>query len=69
VGQTALEAGTHELQTDTGILGVSLDGERGPVTVWVVVGEGPFSAADALHAIASHGSDALGVARVNVHVE
>jgi hypothetical protein len=69
VGQTALEAGTHELQTETGILGVSLDGERGAVTVWVVVGEGPFSASDALRAIERHGSAALGVARVNVRVE
>lgn len=69
VGVTALKAGTHELQTDTGLLGVTLDGEQGDVTVWVVVGETPFSAEAAISAIGSKGSADLGVAQVHVHVE
>jgi hypothetical protein len=69
VGEVALQAGTHELQTDAGLLGVTLDGERGAVKVWVVVGEVPFSGVLALEAISSQGSRELAAASVSVQVE
>lgn len=69
VGATELQAGTHELQNDTGLLGVTLEGEHGEVSVWVVAGETPFSRDAALSAIDSLGTPELGVARVKVHVE
>jgi hypothetical protein len=69
VGQVAMRAGTHELQTEAGLLGVTLEGERGEVRVWVVVGEAPFSAETALEAIASpHGGDVV-AASIRVQVD
>jgi hypothetical protein len=69
VGQSALKAGTHELLTDTGLLGVSLDSEQGAVRVWVVVGEGPFGTDSALQAIRGQGAPELAAASVLVRVE
>jgi hypothetical protein len=69
VGETALRAGPQEIQTDTGLLGVTLEGEHGDVAVWVVVGEAPFTGDAALNAINSLGTPELGVARVRVQVE
>ncbi|AGC46719.1 hypothetical protein MYSTI_05441 [Myxococcus stipitatus DSM 14675] len=35
LGQFALEAGTHDLQGAQGLSGVSLEGESGPLTLWL----------------------------------
>jgi hypothetical protein len=64
-----VRAGLHELERDEGLLGVDLTGEAGPVTVWVVVGEVPMTAAAALAAVHSAGTPELAVARVRVLVE
>lgn len=69
IGEAELRAGTHEIRTDTGLLGVSLEGERGDLNVWIVVGDGPFSSEAAVRAIQSGGSAELATARVNVNVE
>ncbi len=69
VGQTAVRAGTFDLQNDTGLLGVTLEGEVGEVSVWVVVGETPFSQQAAVTAITSGVFNELGVARVRLTVE
>jgi hypothetical protein len=36
LGRFPLEAGTHDLSTPEGLLGVSLEGESGPLTLWLV---------------------------------
>lgn len=69
VGQTAVRAGTFDLQNDTGLLGVTLENEVGDVSVWVVVGEGPFTQESAITAITSGNGNELGLARVRLHVE
>lgn len=69
VGQSALKAGTHELVTEAGLLGVALDTEQGPVRVWVVVGEAPFGTDSALRAIRGQGGSDLAAASVLVRVE
>lgn len=69
LGVTELEAGTHELRTDTGLLGVSLAGEQGQLSVWIVAAERPFSHEEAFRAIEAHGSPDLAAARVRVNVE
>lgn len=69
IGETEVRAGQHEVRTETGVLGVSLDGERGEVTVWIVAGEGPFTQAAAAAAMRSGGTSALAAGRVHVNVE
>jgi hypothetical protein len=69
IGETEVRSGTHEIRTDTGLLGVSLGGERGELTVWIVVGDGPFSNEAALQAIEARGTSDLATARVRVNVE
>lgn len=69
IGVTELRSGTHEIRTDTGLLGVSMEGERGELSVWIVVGEGPFTHEAALGAIESRGTSELATARVKVNVE
>lgn len=69
LGVVRVRAGLHELERDDGLLGVDLTGEAGAVTVWVVVGEAPMTAAEALSAVHSHGTPELAVARVHVFVE
>jgi hypothetical protein len=69
VGQTAVRAGTFDLQNDSGLLGVTLENESGEVSVWVVVGETPFTQEVAVTAITSGVFNELGVARVRLHVE
>lgn len=69
LGVVRVRAGLHELERDDGLLGVDLAGEAGPVTVWVVVGESPMTAAQARSAVQSHGTPELAVARVHVFVE
>ena len=69
IGETALSSGKHEIRTDTGLLGVSLEGERGDLSVWIVVGESPFSNEAAIHAIEARGTSELATARVKVNVE
>jgi hypothetical protein len=36
LGQFPLQAGTHELEGPQGLVGLSLEGESGPLTVWLV---------------------------------
>jgi hypothetical protein len=36
LGQFPLQAGTHELEGAQGLVGLSLEGESGPLTVWLV---------------------------------
>lgn len=69
LGVVRVRAGLNELERDDGLLGVDLTGEAGPVTVWVIVGESPMTAAEALSAVQSHGTPELAVARVHVFVE
>ena len=67
---TSLEvtAGVQELaRADHSLLGVALHDEAGPVTLWLVAGEQPFDAADALAAIA--GDDRRGLAVANLRVD
>ncbi|MEW6435445.1 MAG: hypothetical protein AB1730_28445 [Myxococcota bacterium] len=69
LGVVRVRAGLHELERDDGLLGIDLSGEAGPVTVWLVVGESPMTAGEALSALQSHGTSELAVAQVHVFVE
>jgi hypothetical protein len=40
LGRFPLEAGTHDLEGPQGLAGVSLEGESGPVTLWLVAAAG-----------------------------
>lgn len=69
IGETEVRFGAHEIRTDTGLLGVSLGGEKGELSVWIVVGESPFSNESAIRAIEARGTVDLATARVMVNVE
>lgn len=67
--QVGLVHGAQELaRGGDGLLGVSLQGERGPLSVWLVAAEGQVSQERALEAIRAGGTAAVGVARVRVEV-
>jgi hypothetical protein len=51
LGQFALSAGTHDLADSGGVAGVSLEGERGDVHLWLVQSSGPMTAEGALDAV------------------
>lgn len=82
--QVGLIEGAQELETGDGaprgengeraprgekrLLGFSLEGERGPLQVWLVAAEAPTSAASALAAIRAGGGDDVSVAHLRVDV-
>lgn len=68
LAQLRVRSGVGQLEQDTGLFGVNLEDEQGPVTVWVVAHDTPFDVAKALDAIASSASP-LAVGRVEVIVE
>lgn len=68
IAQVGLRAGLHDVENEQGLLGVTLEGEQGPLAVWVVAGESPVSPESAVAAIRSNGSPGLAVARVQVRV-
>lgn len=76
LAQLGLVEGAQELEWDGAesgepgkhLIGLSLAGERGPLTVWLVASEGPSSAEAALAAIRAGGSEGLAVAQVRVDV-
>ena len=68
LAQLRVRSGVSQLEQDTGLFGVNLEDEQGPVIVWVVAHDTPFDAAEALNAIASAASS-LAVGRVEVFVE
>lgn len=68
LAQLRVRSGVSQLEQDSGLFGVNLEDEQGPVTIWVVAHDTPFDAAAALNAIASAASP-LAVGRVEVIVE
>jgi hypothetical protein len=67
--QLGLVQGAQELENgDDGLLGFSLAGERGPLSVWLVAAEAPMSVETALEAIRAGGDDGVVVAKVRVDV-
>ncbi|MCP3143755.1 hypothetical protein [Pyxidicoccus xibeiensis] len=74
LGRFPLEAGTHDLQGPQGLAGVSLEGEAGPVTLWLVGSAGRQEpSADMVQEVLVGGSEAreqspLGVTRFDVSV-
>lgn len=74
LGHFSLEAGTHDLAGPQGLTGVSLSGEEGPVTLWLVaapMGEAlsPEEIQEALVGGAARGDYPLSVARFDVFVQ
>ncbi|MFZ5470601.1 MAG: hypothetical protein ACOZIN_14295 [Myxococcota bacterium] len=71
LGEVPLEAGTNDLRLRGELAGVSLAGESGSVTVWVVASRTPTSLgpAEALHRIDSGASRDVAVGRLVLHVE
>lgn len=64
-----LSAGLQELsRADRSLLGVSLAGEAGPVTLWLVAGERAFTAEEGLAAIDGGVRHGLAVANLRVDV-
>jgi hypothetical protein len=53
LAQFQVVEGAQELEAERGLLGFSLSGERGPLQLWLVACEFPFSSEDALRAIAT----------------
>jgi hypothetical protein len=73
LGRFPLEAGTHDLRGPQGLAGVSLEGESGPLTLWLVgAPTGDTLSEDAVRAALESGSprgqDALPIARFDVRV-
>lgn len=74
LGRFTLEAGTHDLEGPQGLAGVSLEGESGPVTLWLVGAAGNQEPApDAVREVLVGGSTAweqskLAVTRFDVSV-
>lgn len=74
LGRFPLEAGTHDLEGPQGLAGVSLEGESGPVTLWLVGAAGNQEPApDAVREVLVGGSNAweqsrLAVTRFDVSV-
>lgn len=64
----SLPAGAHVLERDLGLLGVSLDGESGPITVWVVVGDAPLSRERAVSGVESPSPSPLSRAGLRLNV-
>jgi hypothetical protein len=74
LGHFSLEAGTHDLAGPEGLAGVSLSGEEGPVTLWLVgapAGEAlsPEEVQEALVGGRARGDYPLSVARFDVFVQ
>ncbi|MFP2932795.1 hypothetical protein ACLESO_48155, partial [Pyxidicoccus sp. 3LG] len=74
LGRFPLEAGTHDLEGPQGLAGVSLEGESGPVTLWLVGSAGGREPSpDRVKEVLVGGSTAreqstLGVTRFDVSV-
>ncbi len=74
LGSFSLEAGTHDLEGPQGLTGVSLSGEQGPVTLWLVAspaGE-ELSSEEVQAALVGgtlQGDNPLSVARIDVFVQ
>lgn len=66
--QVGLVQGAQELEQGDGLLGFSLSGERGPVSVWLVAAEAPMSEQAALEAIRAGGDARVVVAKLRVDV-
>jgi hypothetical protein len=74
LGSFRLEAGTHDLEGPQGLTGVSLTGEQGTVTLWLVAspaGEelAPDEVQKALVGGTAQGDNPLSTARFDVFVE
>jgi hypothetical protein len=74
LGSFSLEAGTHDLEGPQGLAGVSLSGEAGPVTLWLVgapSGEelSPEEVQEALERGTAPREIPLSMARFDVHVQ
>lgn len=74
LGSFQLEAGTHDLEGPQGLAGVSLSGEQGPVTLWLVAspaGEelSPNEVQGTLTGIKGRGENPLSTARFDVFVQ
>jgi hypothetical protein len=68
VAAVKLEGGVQELDRADGLLGFSLEGERGPVVLWLVASEVPLSTSEALLAIRRGGDRTIGVGKLQVDV-
>ncbi|MCE9668185.1 hypothetical protein LY474_10200 [Myxococcus stipitatus] len=74
LGRFPLSAGTHDLQGPQGLAGVSLEGEEGPVTLWLVAVPGGLdpSLEQVRAALEERGEDAdvdpLAISRFDVRV-
>jgi hypothetical protein len=68
LAQVRVKHGAAQLEQESGLFGVNLEDEQGPVTVWVVAGESLFDVEQALSAIAGKPSP-LVVGKVGVRVK
>ncbi|WP_342374927.1 hypothetical protein NVS55_26865 [Myxococcus stipitatus] len=74
LGQFALEAGTHDLQGAQGLSGVSLEGESGPLTLWLAASPSGLepSADDVMRVLVGEGErweqGTLAITRFDVRV-
>ncbi|MCU0697162.1 MAG: hypothetical protein MUC96_11575 [Myxococcaceae bacterium] len=68
LAQVRVKQGAAQLEQESGLFGVNLEDEQGPVTIWVVAGEGLFDVEQALAAIAGKPSP-LVVGKVGVRVK
>jgi len=67
--QLGVVQGAQELENgEDGLLGFSLSGERGPISLWLVAAEAPTSPETALEAIRLGGENGVVVAKVRVDV-
>jgi hypothetical protein len=67
--QLGVVQGAQELENgEDGLLGFSLSGERGPISLWLVAAESPTSPETALEAIRMGGENGVVVAKVRVDV-
>ena len=74
LGRFPLQAGTHDLQGPQGLAGVSLEGESGAMTLWLVgfpTGEtpSPEEVRATLESGGTRGQDKLSIARFDVRVQ
>jgi hypothetical protein len=67
----SVPAGLSDLRAPSGVAALTLEGERGALTVWLIVREGPTAPPleMALQAVESGGSRELAVGRFDVRVQ
>jgi hypothetical protein len=74
LGRFPLQAGTHELEGPQGLVGISLEGESGALTLWLVgFASGQMLPPEEVRESLTHGDiderSALAINRFDLHVE